>query len=215
MISVMLADDHQVVIDGFKAVLAKEGDVRVVGECNDGLQVLAAIEKQVPDVLILDVMMPGLNGLEVLRLLRSRAPGVRTVVLSMHEGLGYVSEALRHGAAGYVLKQAPASELVRAIRAVMAGGRYLSPPLDEAQVAEHDRRSKSSTIDPFDTLSAREREVFQLAAEGLTNAEIGGRLAIGRRTVETHRANLIRKLGLKTQADLVRLAVRRGLLPPE
>ena len=210
MISVMLADDHQVVIDGFKAVLAKEPDFRVVGECNDGLQVLPAVEKLSPDVLLLDVMMPGLNGLEVLRLLKGR---VRTVVLSMHSSIAYVSEALRHGAAGYVLKTSPASELVSAIRSVVAGGRYLSPPLDEAQVAEHDRRSRSATIDPFETLSAREREVFQLAAEGLTNAEIGERLTIGRRTVETHRANLIRKLGLKTQADLVRLAVRRGLLP--
>jgi len=212
MIKVLLADDHQVVIDGFKAVLAAEPDLTVVGQAADGLQVLPAIEAHHPDVLVLDLMMPGLNGLEVLRLLRGRTPPLATVVLSMHESDSYVAEALRHGASAYVLKQSPASELVHAIRTVAAGGRYLSPPLSQERVADYERRSKSATLDPFDTLSGREREVFQLAAEGLTNSEIATRLSIGRRTVETHRANLIRKLGLKSQADLVRLAVKRGLL---
>ena len=186
MISVLLADDHQVVLSGLKAMLAGESDVRVIGEATDGLEVVPMVEQHKPDVLVLDLMMPGLNGLEVARQLEKRAPSTRVVILSMHANEAYVVEALRAGASGYVLKQSPGNEVGQAIRAVMSGRRYLSPPLTD--------------------------EVLQLAAEGLTNAEIGKRLDIGKRTVETHRANLIRKLDLKSHADLVKYAIRRGLI---
>jgi len=212
MPTVMLADDHQVVIEGLKAVLAAEQDLQVVGEAHDGLAVLPLVEKLQPEVLVLDLMMPGLNGLEVTRQLHQKHPRTRVIVLSMHANEAYVVEALRNGASGYVLKQAQGRVLVEAIREVLAGRRYLSAPLSEEQLQRFEQKLSGSQLDPYETLSGREREVLQLAAEGLTNAEIGKRLDIGKRTVETHRANLIRKLSLKSHAELVRYAVKRGLL---
>jgi DNA-binding NarL/FixJ family response regulator len=211
-ISIVLADDHQVVLEGFKALLAAEPDFRVIGEALDGPTVLPLIEKLKPDVLVVDLMMPGMNGLEVVRALRDRAPETKTAVLSMHANEAYVSEALRSGASAYVLKQAQARELVQAIRAIAAGHRYLSPPLSEDKLRDYEQRAQSVAVDAHATLTSREREVLQLAAEGLTNADIGKRLGIGKRTVETHRANLIAKLGLKSQAELVKYAIRKGML---
>src|SRR4051812_12287809 len=210
--SIVLADDHQVVLEGLKALLAAETDLRVVGEATDGLAVLPLVEKLQPEVLVVDLMMPGLNGLEVTRQLHQKVPRTKIVVLSMHSNEAYVVEALRNGASGYVLKQAQGRVLVEAIREVMGGRRYLSPPLSDEQLSRFEQKLSGSQLDPYETLSSREREVLQLASEGLTNAEIGKRLEIGKRTVETHRANLIRKLGLKSHADLVRFAVRRGLI---
>jgi len=209
---VLLADDHQVIIDGLKVLLSREDDLEVVGQATDGLQVLPRVLELKPDVLVLDLMMPGLNGLEVARQMRDRAPSTRVIVLSMHSNDAYVVEALRNGAAGYVLKQAEARALVDAIRTVRGGARYLSPPLSEQKLERWEQDAKAAPFDPYDTLSTREREVLQLAAEGLTSAAIGERLSIGKRTVETHRANLQRKLGVKTQADLVRFAVKKGLI---
>jgi DNA-binding NarL/FixJ family response regulator len=209
---ILLADDHQVVLDGLKALLLGEPDLEVIGQATDGLQVLPKVLELKPAILVLDLMMPGLNGLEVARQVHERAPETKVIVLSMHANDAYVVEALRNGAAGYVLKQAEARALVDAIRAVRGGARYLSPPLSEEKLERWQRDAKSSPVDPYDTLSTREREVLQLAAEGLTSAEIGARLTIGKRTVETHRANLQRKLGLKTQAELIRLAVKKGLV---
>lgn len=209
---ILLADDHQVIIDGLKALLSGEPDMEVIGQATDGLQVLPKVLELKPEIVVLDLMMPGLGGLEVARQLRERAPATRVIILSMHSNDAYVVEALRNGAAGYVLKTAEARALVDAIRAVRGGGRYLSPPLSEDKLARWESDAKAAPFDPYDTLSTREREVLQLAAEGLTSAAIGERLAIGKRTVETHRANLQRKLGVKTQADLVRFAVRKGIV---
>ncbi len=212
---ILLADDHRVVLDGLRALLACEEDLEVVGEATDGLQVLPQVLQLKPAVLVVDLMMPGLNGLEVVRQVRQRAPETRVIVLSMHANDAYVVEALRNGAAGYVLKQAEARALVDAIRAVRSGGRYLSPPLTEDKLERWQREAQAAPLDLYDTLSTREREVLQLAAEGLTSAAIGERLQIGKRTVETHRANLQRKLGLRSQAELVRLAVKKGLVSVE
>jgi DNA-binding NarL/FixJ family response regulator len=209
---ILIADDHQVVIDGLKALLSGEHDLDVIGQATDGLQVLPKVLELKPDVLVLDLMMPGLGGLEVARQMRERAPATKVIVLSMHSNDAYVVEALRNGAAGYVLKQADARALIDAIRTVRGGARYLSPPLSEDKLARWETDAKAAPFDPYDTLSTREREVLQLAAEGLTSAAIGDRLAIGKRTVETHRANLQRKLGVRTQADLVRFAVKKGLV---
>lgn len=210
--SILLADDHQVVIDGLKALLGGEPDMQVIGQATDGLEVLPRVLELKPEVLVLDLMMPGLNGLEVARQVRERAPETRIIVLSMHANDAYVVEALRNGASGYVLKQAEARALVDAIRAVRGGARYLSPPLSEEKLQRWESEAKAAPFDPYDTLSTREREVLQLAAEGLTSAAIGERLQIGKRTVETHRANLQRKLGVRTQAELVRFAVKKGLV---
>jgi len=211
--TIALADDHQVVRQGLRVLLDAQPDLAVVGEAADGLEVLALVERLAPDVLVVDIMLPGLGGLEVTRQVRHRVPGTHVVVLSMYATEAYVAEALRHGASGYVVKDASAAHLLRAVRAAAAGQRYLSPPLSEKIIAAYVERLKAHPLDLYDTLTTREREVLHLAAEGYGNPQIAARLAIGVRTVETHRANLIRKLGLHSQTDLVRFALERGLLP--
>lgn len=214
-VTIALADDHSVVLSGLKALLAQEPDFKLVGEATDGLEVAPMVERVRPDVLLLDLMMPGLNGLEVTRLVKQKTPQTRVVILSMHADVAYVVEALRNGAQGYVLKSAQGGELAEAIRAVVAGRRYLSPPLSEESVASYESRAKSAPPDPYATLTSREREVLQLVAEGKSNVEIGTALSIGKRTVETHRASLMRKLGLRSQAELIRFAVKRGIVSVE
>ena len=211
--TIVLAEDHQVVRQGLHALLEAEPDFTVVGEATDGLQAIEVVERVRPDVLVLDVMMPGLGGLEATRRVRQRVPQTRVVILSMHASEAYVLEALRGGASAYVLKEASAAELVQAIRVAAAGRRYLSPPLSERAIQAYVERSRDGDLDLYATLTAREREVLHLAAGGHSNPEIALRLAISPRTVETHRAHLMQKLGLEGQTDLVRYAVRRGILP--
>jgi DNA-binding NarL/FixJ family response regulator len=164
-------------------------------------------------VLIVDVKMPGLSGLEVTRHVSERLPHTRVIVLSMYANEAYVLEALRHGAAAYVLKDANIHALVQAVRDVMAGRRYLSPPLSERAVDAYVQKAHTGVLDLYETLTAREREVLHLAAEGRTYAEIAAALGISPHTVETHRVHLMQKLGLRTQADLIRYALQHGILP--
>ena len=216
LITLILADDHRVVREGFRALLASEPDFRIIGETGDGLEALRLTEQLVPKVLVLDLMMPGLNGLEVARQLTHRAVPTRIVILSMHANEAYVLEALRNGAAAYVLKDSSAADLVRAVREAVAGRRYLSPPLSEPAIDTYlEKARKTGTLDIYETLTSREREVLQLVAEGHTTPEVAGKLFISPRTVETHRANLLHKLGLRTQTDLIRFALQRGILPME
>jgi two-component system, NarL family, response regulator NreC len=210
-IRVLLADDHPVVREGVRAVLASEPDFEVVGEAEGGGGVSDLVDRLGPDVVLVDLMMPDRSGLEVIQELTHRFPRTRVLVLSMHEGEAYVLEALRRGASGYALKRAPPSELVRAVREVAAGRRYLSPPLTEHAVEAYARRALQGS-DPYDALTEREREVLALVAEGHTNAVIAERLFISPRTVETHRAHAMKKLSLQTPADVVRYALRRGIL---
>lgn len=212
MITILLADDHGVVREGMRAVFSSEADLSVVGEAGDGLKVLAMVERLRPDVLLLDLMMPGLNGLEVTRQVRRAFPATKVVILSMHVSEAYVIEALRNGATGYVAKDCSGAEVIAAVRAVAAGRCHLSAPFAD-RIDELASRSAQEVTDPYDALTSREREVFQLAAEGYTSAQIGLKLFISARTVERHRANLMRKLGVHGQSDLVRLAVKKGLLP--
>ena len=213
VITIVLADDHQVVRHGLRVLLESEANFRIVGEASDGLEAVELAEKQQPDVLVLDLMMPGLNGLEVTRQCGHRAQHTNVVILSMYNNEAYVLEALRAGAKAYVLKASTSDELVRAIREVVAGRRYLSPPLSERAIQAYSQKAELAAVDAYETLTTREREILQLAAEGCTNAEIAARLSISPRTAETHRANLLRKLGLHTQTDLIRYALRRGILP--
>ena len=215
MTTIVLADDHHVVRQGLRALLEAEADFSVVGEAADGLEVAGLVERLEPDVLIVDVMMPGLGGLEVTRQVRQRCPKTRVVVLSMYASEAYVVEALRNGAGGYVLKDASAADLLEAVQAVAAGRRYLSPPLSERAIDAYVERAKAGRLDLYETLTTREREVLHLAAEGYSNPEVAARLSISPRTVETHRANLMRKLALQSQSDLIRYALRRGILPVE
>jgi DNA-binding NarL/FixJ family response regulator len=170
------------------------------------------VERLKPDVLVVDFVMPGLNAPDIVRRATRLSPRTRALVLSMHANPAYVVEAIQSGAAGYVLKGSSAAELVRAIRAVADGERHLSPPLSEEMVEAYARRAVPTGLDLYRTLTEREREVLHLAAEGQTSVQIGARLHISPRTVEVHRANLMRKLGLRGQSDLVRFAVGRGIL---
>ena len=213
--TIVLADDHPVVRQGLRAVLEAEKDFRLIGETGDGLETVRLIERLQPDVLMLDLMMPGLGGLEVTRQVSQRSPRTRVVILSMHADEAYVLEALKNGATGYVLKESSADDLVRAIREVAAGRRYLSPPLSERAIETYVQRARDASLDGYESLTPREREVLHLAAEGHHNPEIAARLFISSRTVEVHRANLMRKLGFRTQTDLVRYALKRGILPLE
>jgi DNA-binding NarL/FixJ family response regulator len=214
-ISVVLADDHPIVRQGLRSLLEDEDGCRVIGEATDGLTAIDLITELRPEVAILDVQLPDLGGLEVARRTRERSPETRVVMLSMHADEPYVLDALRHGALGYVLKGAATTDLIAAVHAAVAGRRYLSPPLADRAFDAYARRAGevARPVDRYELLTAREREVLQLGAQGLNNSEIGERLAISPRTAETHRANLLRKLGLQSQTELVRFAIGRGLLP--
>jgi len=212
-INIVLADDHHVVRQGLRALLEGERDFRVVAEAADGVETTKAVDEQHPDVLIVDVRMPNLNGLEVARQVSERSPKVRIILISMHADEAYVFQALRYGADGYVLKNTTADELVKAVRQVYKGYKYLSEPFTHQAINAYAEKAQMSWQDPLGDLSTREREVFLLTAEGYTSAEIGERLSISPRTVETHRANVMSKLHLKNQADVGRLAASLNLLP--
>jgi len=211
-ITIALADDHHIVRQALRTLLETEPEFTVVAESSDGLDAVQVVERLGPAVLVADLMMPGLNGTEVARQVARRHPQTRVIILSMHVNEAHVLEALRNGAAGYVRKDATAADLIRAIREVAAGHLYLSPPFSDNAIEAYRKRAEEAAIDPYLSLSDREREVLHLAAEGLGNTELGGRLGISPRTVESHRANVMRKLGLHRQLDLVRYALRRGIV---
>jgi len=214
-ITVVVADDHHILRQGLRTLLEGEAEFEVIGEEADGLKVVALVEQLRPDVLLLDVQMPGLNGLEITRQLGQRDGKTRVVILSMHANETYVLEALRQGALGYVLKDAPPEEMLEAVRTVHAGRRYLSRALADRALDAYAQQAQAPTEDPYETLTTREREILQLAAESSSLAEIATRLGISPRTVETHREHLMRKLGLQSQTDLIRYALRRGIVPLE
>ena len=211
-ITIVIADDHHVVRQGLCALFERERDFLVTGEAVHGREVAGVVERLKPHVLVLDLMMPGLNGLEVIRQVRRRMPDTRIVVLSMHADVSYVVEALRNGASAYVLKSASSGEVVKAVREVIAGRRYLSLPLSTRAIESYAEKTRGGALDIYETLTPREREVLHLAAEGYGNPDIATRLSISVRTAEVHRANLMRKLGLHRHAELVRYALQRGLV---
>jgi DNA-binding NarL/FixJ family response regulator len=212
MTTIILADDHPFVRQGLRAMLAAEKEFRLLGETGDGLEAARMVEKLRPQVLIVDLMMPGLNGLEVTRQVSQSGSRTRVVVLSMWADVQYVIEALRNGAVGYVLKDDPAEELAAAVREASAGRRYLSARFAGRESELFRQADAEAATDPYETLSSREREVLQLTAEGLSSTHIADRLFISSRTVESHRVNLMRKLGLHNQAEMIRYAVRRGII---
>lgn len=209
--TIVLADDHRIVRQGLRALLKAEADFSVIGEAGDGLEALDLVRKAGPDVVVLDLMMPGLNGLEVARQLGKQAQ-TKVVILSMYDDEGFVLEALAKGVSAYVLKDSSSSDLVQAVREAAAGRRYLSPPLSDRAIEAYQQIARAGTLDKYETLTTREREVLQLSAEGHTNSEIATRLGISVRTAETHRSRLMHKLGTHTQADLIRYALRRGII---
>ena len=212
-VSVLLADDHPFVRRGIRNLLDAETDLSVVGEAEDGVQVVQLAEKLRPEILVVDLMMPNLNGLEVLKQVRHRSPKTRTVVLSMQSAEPYVVEAFRSGAIGYVLKDSAPDELIYAIRQALIDVRYLSPKLPERLIIAMTEPAGKAEPDAYECLTDREREVFQMAAEGKTAAEIARVLSISPRTAELHRGRMMNKLGLRSQTDLVRYAFKRGTVP--
>lgn len=211
-VRIVLAEDHHLVRQGLRALLEKNDDLTIVAETADGLEVARLVEAHQPEILIIDLMLPGLNGMEAARRALDRRPETRVVFLSMHADEAYVLQALKLGASAYVLKDASATDMVRAVKEVMAGRKYLSPPLSQRALDVHIDRLETGELDPYQSLTTREREVLQLTAEGLTNQQMAEKLAISARTIETHRANLMRKLDLESSNDLLRFALKHGLV---
>ena len=215
-VRVLLADDHPIVRDGLSAVLARHEDLQLVGETGDGLEVISMVKRLQPDVLVLDLVMPGLGGLEIANLVRQEMPRTRVVILSRHDNEAYAAAALQAGALAYVVKKSASEELLRAIRAAFAGDQYISPILSTKALQDYQNQlSESKDPDPQKTLTPRERQVLHLITEGLTNRQIAHRLEISPRTVEMHRANLTRKLGVQSAAELIRYALQHGIIPPD
>lgn len=212
-VTILLADDHPIVRQGLRHLLEEESGVKIVGEASNGLQAVQLTEKLKPNILILDMMMPDLNGLEVLRQVKERSPGTSSIVLSMQSADIYVVEALKAGALGYVLKETGPSELLGAVQQVVRGQRYLSPRISERLIEVLLETTEKLPADPYQSLTNREREVLQMAAEGLTTSEIAKRLSISPRTAELHRGRMMNKLGIHNQTDLIRYALKRGILP--
>jgi DNA-binding NarL/FixJ family response regulator len=207
-IRILLADDHAVVRQGFKMILDAQPDMEIVGEAANGREAVDLAERLRPDVVVMDVAMPELNGIEATRRLASSVPHARVVALSMHKDSVYVREILRAGARGYLLKDSGAADLVAAIHAVASGESYLSPAVSNAVLDDYRRIATN----PIDLLTSREREVLQLLAESKTNKEIAGVLNLSVYTVEAHRGRIMEKLNLHSIAELVLFAVRNGLI---
>lgn len=215
-IRVLLAEDHTIVRKGLRSLLDDEADIQVIGEAEDGRQAVEEVERLLPDVVLMDITMPGLNGLEAARRIKKRFPEVKVVVLTMHANEEYIFQVLRAGASGYLVKQAAPAELVWAIQAVHRGDSFLSPSISRKVIEDYTRRAEATEVrDSFDRLTGREREVLQLIAEGHTNREIAELLHLSAKTVETHRAHLMGKLDIHNVAELTQYAIRRGVIAPD
>ncbi len=210
-IEVLLADDHRLVADGLRMVLEQDSSLRVVGIANDGRQAVKLSAKLKPDVVVMDAMMPGLNGIEATQQIRAAQPEVKVLALSMHADRRFVRGMLLAGACGYLIKDCAAEELSRAVHAVVAGQTYLSPSVAMVVVEDYRNTADDSGRLKNSVLTARESEVLQLIAEGHTSRAIAGTLNISVKTVESHRAQLMRKLGVSTVAGLTKYAIRTGL----
>lgn len=211
MPTIILSDDHPMVLHGLRAVLQAERNFAIVGAAVNGEQTIELVSRLKPDILVLDILLPDINGIELLQKLDTAKRDTRVIIFSMHANDGYVRSALQAGAAGFVLKDAPASELIHAIHEAMAGRRFLSPAITDRAVDMYLQQTDVQSTNPIEVLTSRERQILQLVALGETNTTIADRLAISPRTVETHRANIMRKLGLKSQGDLLRYAIMQGM----
>lgn len=212
-LTILLADDHTLVRAGLRRVLEERPDWEVVAEAGDGREAVRLAEQHEPDVAIVDVAMPLLNGIEVTRQIVKRAPSTRVLVLSMHADEAYVTQILQAGAAGYLLKDSADSDLVKAVAAVAMGKSFFSPAIARVMLDDYVRQlAERGITDRYESLSDREREIFQLIAEGRTNKEIAALLSVSPSTVETHRAHIMEKLDLHSAAEIVLYAVRRGVI---
>lgn len=210
-IRILLADDHRVVREGLRFLIEKQSGMKVVAEAEDGRTTVQLTRKLSPTLVIMDITMPGLNGMEATREILSEAPGVKVIALSMHSDKRFVAGMLNTGASGYLTKDCAFEELISAILTVVAGQTYLSPQVTSIVVEEHGRHLSVADSSVFSLLTAREREVLQLIAKGKTTKEIASILGVSVKTVETHRQHIVKKLGLRSVAELTRYALREGL----
>lgn len=210
MIRVMLADDHKIVREGLRRIIEESGDIQVVAEADDGREAVECVLKARPDVAVIDISMPGMDGLEVINRIRAQAPGIPVLILTMHEEEQYVVRAISTGAMGYVTKRSASEELVEAIRRVYAGGRYLTVSAAESLAVRMARGRRG--LGPLDALSNREIQVLRRLAMGQTNREIAEAYFLSTRTVDTYRSRLLKKLNLRNNADLSRFAIQTGLV---
>ena len=215
ILRIVLADDHQLFRDGLRTLLGQQADMEVVGEAIDGLSAVEAVGRLRPDILLMDISMSGLNGLEATRRILADGSTTRVIMLSMHADQRYVTEALRAGALGYVLKDSAIGELLGAIRTVARGRRYLSATLADRVIGEYIDLAGGRSPSAFSILSPRERQVLQLLAEGTSTKEMAVRLKVSVKTVETHRRQIMEKLDIHSVAELTKYAIREGITPLE
>lgn len=208
-IRVFIADDHAIIRDGLISLLKQQPDIQVIGNASDGLETITQVTDLKPDVIVMDISMPHMNGIEATQQILTDIPRTRIIILSMHSTSEHVFRALQAGARGYLLKESAGSELVQAIRTVHSGGRYLSQKITDTVVTDYLKSDKSTS--PLEMLSAREREVLQLVAEGKSSLEISKFLFLSTKTIETYRSRLMTKLGIKDIPSLVKFAVQHGL----
>ena len=214
-VKVLLVDDHAILREGVHALLAREPDITVVGEAGDGQEALEKVPRLRPDVVIMDIVMPRMNGLEATRLIREKYPHVRVLILSMYDDHEYVVQIIQAGASGYVLKRVVTEDLVRAIHEVHAGESFLYPPIAAKLIGDYLRVTMGEpggNSGAGEVITAREREVLRLIADGRSNQEIAERLGLSRKTVDSHRANAMRKLDLHNVTEVVKYAIRTGMI---
>lgn len=210
---VLIAENHTIVRDGLSSILSSEPDLEIVGEIEDGIQAVKSAAKLQPDLILMDLSMPRMNGLEATQEIRKTDPDIKILILTVHKDDEHILASLKAGANGYVLKEARRSELLSAMRYVLEGKYYLSPGVSEIIVSGYlDGQQKSNSLSMWDTLTKREREIIKLIAEGYKNREIADHLYISVKTVEKHRANLMQKLNLHNSVELTVFAVKKGLI---
>lgn len=214
-IRVLIADDHTIVREGIRMILTSQPDIEVVGEAANGQEAIDLTRKLRPDVVVMDISMPGVSGIHATKTIKAEMPEVNVLALTMHEDETYVFQLLKAGASGYVLKRGAASDLVNAVRAASKGEAFLYPSVAKAVVQDYLQRVEAGEErERWDGLTQREREILKLIAEGYTNQEIAQKLYISVKTVQTHRAHILEKLGLHDRTELVRYAIRKGLIEP-
>jgi two-component system response regulator NreC len=212
-IRILLADDHTIIRSGLKLLLEQQPDFKVVAEANDGREAVQLVTAHRPDVAVLDIGMPQLNGIEATRQIQAAEPEVQVVILSMHSDEGYVLRALKAGARAYILKNSAESDLIRAIRTVKEGKSFFSPAISKMLLADYVRQVQEKSVeDSYDLLTPREREVLQLLAEGKSNKDVAAILNLSLHTAETHRGNILQKLNLHGTPELILYAVRKGII---
>ena len=210
-IRVLLVDDHAIIREGLRSLLEKQPEMEVVADTGDGRKAFDLVRELLPDIIIMDITMPGLNGIEATRRIVEEFPAVKVIALSIHSKRRYVADMLSAGAAGYVLKECLFDELVQAIKAIAAGGRYLSPRIADVVVSDYVKRLSTTADLPFEALKTREREVLQLVAEGKSTKQIALDLHLSTKTIEANRRQIMEKLNIHSVAELTKYAVREGL----